>query len=134
MVWINQLRSDVSGRSRRGMLAAVVGSLLVGGLASCDTDTVLGVYNGCGFPIDVATNTINDVRVSTFNELDEGERYTWLASEASTEFFVWVRVSEGEPVKEFTVQRDELVPPPEEYDHDLEIVVEGDRCPVEDGP
>ncbi len=42
---------------------------------------------------------------------------------------MWVRTGEGGTAKEFTVLKEDLSAPPEGNDYDLEVVLEGDRCP-----
>lgn len=113
----------------RRMVAGAVGALVTVGLAGCQKATVVGVYNGCEFPVEVAVNDADEVRPSLWERVDDGDRVSgWAVAGSSDEFFVWVREADGAPVTEFTVRRDELVAP-EEGGHDLEVVVEGDRCP-----
>ena len=94
----------------------------------------MGVYNACGFPIEVDLNEVSPPGTYRWTLIDDGERVSgWLATETGTKFFGWVRAAEGEPVTEFTVMREELSPPPAGHHYDLEIVVEGDGCPAAPG-
>lgn len=118
-------------RPVRRTLVVAVGVLLAIGAASCQKGPRLGVYNACGFAIEVSLNDVSPPSAYQWTRIEDGQRDSgWLGAESDTEFFVWVRAAEGEPVTEFAVAREELSPPPAGHDYDLEIVMEGDRCPA----
>ena len=63
--------------------------------------------------------------------LEDGEHQTVSGqTESMTQTVVWVRRGEGEAVSQFTVLRQDHTVPPTGSNYDLEVIIEGDRCPA----
>lgn len=123
-------REDTGCRSYSLLLrlAGLVAGIMV--LAACQDTLRVGALNQCGAPIEVDAGSPAVAEDLHWDRLDARESsYVKSVSESRTTLHVWVRANENAPVLEFSVAVEELSAPPDRSDYDVEIVLEGDRCP-----
>jgi hypothetical protein len=102
--------------------AATVACLL--GLAACQGGIQVGVLNRCGHTLEAQADQAGWATVSA------GKReHLVTLGEKATQMDVQVRRSKNEPTTEFGVPIADLPKPPAGVDEDIELTLQGDRCP-----
>lgn len=104
----------------------VLASLIVAAftLASCEQRVDVSALNSCGHPVQV------NVGEAGWNALGPGTRRTVaMTGDGTRHLRVEVRRNDASATKEFTVPMATLPPPPGGVDADVEVILEGERCP-----
>lgn len=100
--------------------------------ASCQNTLGVGALNNCGRAVEADANSIDSADDVHWGQLEPGARgYLASVEEAAQRIYVRVRVNEAGDVVTFVVPVDSLRAPPDDSGYDVEVVLEGDRCPSE---
>jgi hypothetical protein len=101
--------------------------------AGCQTSMRVNPLNRCGYAVEARADSVKDTSVG-WTKLEPDQRSNIVAVEESAkELYVTVRVREEARSASFTVAVADLPKPPKGVDDDVEIVLEGDRCPASVG-
>jgi hypothetical protein len=89
----------------------------------------VGAVNRCGYPVEARADVVTDTSVG-WSRIEPEQRVNIVdVSETATQLYVDVRRSENAEPLHLVVDVADLPEPPEGVDDDVEIVLEGDRCP-----
>jgi hypothetical protein len=109
--------------------AAVLVAAVMPLLAGCQTGIDVSALNRCGYAVEARADVVTDTSVN-WSKIEPDERANIVTTgENTTELYVWVRSSKDATPVEFVVDVADLPTPPEGVDDDVEIVLDGDRCP-----
>jgi hypothetical protein len=93
-------------------------------LVGCQNAIQVGVVNMCARTVEAQEDQAGWARVSA------GKREHLVSvSEGTTQLNVQVRSDENQPAIRFAVSLASLSKPPRGVDEDVEVVLEGERCP-----
>jgi hypothetical protein len=109
---------------------AVVFAAALACLTSCQRTLDVGVANRCERAVEANVDSFQNREDLQWVQISPGARqYVASVRENATRLYVLVRTTEGITPSEFTVAVADLPKPPKGVDDDVEIVLEGDRCP-----
>ncbi|MFI7575968.1 hypothetical protein [Micromonospora sp. NPDC049497] len=113
----------------------LAGTAVLLALTGCQRALNVGAANRCGHPIEVNTNSAPELPQSGWVSMSEGQRrYVLSAAESTDRLYVWVRRPDAQQPMHFEIAVAELPRPPADATYetriDVEIVMEGDRCPA----
>lgn len=99
-------------------------------LTGCQAALDVGARNECGHPVEADANSIDTDEDINWDRLEPGAR-VYLASveEGAKVLYIHVRVRDDAQVVKFEVPVASLPEPPDGYGYEVEVVLEGDRCP-----
>lgn len=105
---------------------------IVGVLTSCQKSTDIGAVNKCAAAVEVGAETtheISDAEIE-FTPIEAGERRSVRSVSVGGDVYVWVRSpGDGDRPVPFKVPFDAMSEAPAGSDYELEVLLEGDRCP-----
>lgn len=98
-------------------------------VTACQRSQSVGAVNRCGYPVEARADVVTDTSVG-WSRIEPEQRVNIVdVSETATQLYVDVRRSENAEPLHLVVDVADLPEPPEGVDDDVEIVLEGDRCP-----
>jgi hypothetical protein len=100
-------------------------------LTACQNPLDVSVANRCERAIETNVDSFQNREDLQWVRISPGARqYVASVHENATRLYVLVRTTEGITPSEFNVAVADLSKPPPGVDDDVEIVLEGDRCPA----
>lgn len=128
--WTN---APVTARRRSPLVPGLICTCIVLLLTGCGDSLSVGAMNRCGYAVEVdaGSSTITAAKDPHWTQLADGERsgVRSIREDADRVFF-WVRTAADGEVLQFDLAVDELVRPPEGANYEIEIILDGDRCPA----
>jgi hypothetical protein len=98
-------------------------------LAGCQKGLDVSALNRCGHAVEARAESNPEITVNWSKIEPDGRDNIVTAVDSATQLYVEVRsLKDARPV-EFVVDVADLPKPPEGVDDDVEIVLDGDRCP-----
>lgn len=112
----------------RPLFAAAAIAVVLLAIAGCQKSLDVSAVNECGRPVEARAESLREITVG-WSKIEPGGR-DHIVSEIddARQLYVEVRRNEADTPIEFTVDVADL-PKPSEGDDDVEIVLEGERCP-----
>jgi hypothetical protein len=98
-------------------------------LAGCQKSLDVSALNRCGYTVEARADSVTDTSVN-WSKVEPGGRANIVSTgENTTELYVAVRSNVDAQPEVLVVDVADLPKPPEGVDDDVEIVLDGDRCP-----
>ena len=117
---------------RRLLRAAVLVAAVMPLLAGCQKSLDVSALNRCGHTVEARADNVTPTSVN-WSKVESGGRANIVSTvESATELYVEVRSNKDATPVEFVVDVADLPKPPGGVD-DVEIVLDGDRCPAPSG-
>jgi hypothetical protein len=117
------------GQARRRLRAAVLAAAVTSPLAGCQESLDVSALNHCGHDVEARAESIPEVSISWSKIESDGRDHIASAVDQAEQLYVEVRTNKDTTPVEFVVDVEDLPQPPEGVNDDVEIVLEGDRCP-----
>ena len=109
--------------------AAVLVATVTPLLAGCQKGINVSALNRCGHTVEARADSVSGTSVNWSKIEPDGRDHIVTAVDSATQLYVEVRSNVDATTVEFVVDVADLPEPPEGVDDDVEIVLEGDRCP-----
>jgi len=118
------------GATRRLLWVAVFAATATPHLAGCQESLDVGATNDCGRSIEISVDSFDNDEDLHWTTIASAERaYVASVGNDAQRLYVLVRTSATSEPVEFDVAVEDLPKPPEGVDDDVEVILEGDRCP-----
>ena len=118
---------------RQLLRVAVLVAAVMPLLAGCQTSLDVSALNRCGHTVEARADDVTGASVN-WTTVEPGGRGNIVSTvESATELYVEVRSNIDATPVEFVVDVADLPKPPKGVDDDVEIVLDGDRCPSPTG-
>jgi len=118
-----------SGTARRLLQATVLAAAVTSLLAGCQESLDVSALNHCGHDVEARAESLPEISVNWSKIESDGRDHIVSEVDDAVQLYVEVRTNKDTTPVEFMVDVEDLPQPPEGVNDDVEIVLEGDRCP-----
>jgi hypothetical protein len=128
--------APTSGQSRKLLRAVALAAVLLAICAGCQESSVgVGVVNRCGVAVEVGGNSTPETAPTGNWKGAAKDAHVHVVDIGTheTDTRIFVRAKGAKPGKSFVVAVADMSKAPKGSGSDLEVVIEGERCPVPSG-